>query len=175
MPSHPRSEPQRTPSPDAPGPRTARRVHAADWLDRLAPIDLRRPREGAAAELALSRADWLGPEDRALVEAVLRDGVCVTTLARAAGAEPRALRRRFAALVNRLLDERTAFVARAIPAMSATRAKVARGCFLRGQTQREVARANRLSLHTVRAHRQAIQALYELARDGATNIDRTWR
>ncbi len=163
MPDH--AEPTRT-------ARTApRRTVSADWLDQTTGVDLRRPRDRQAADRLVLRADWLAPADRDLVLAVLRDGQTIAALARLHHADPRLLRRRFAALVARLLDERTAFVARTLPTLRGTRARVAKAFYLHGRTLRAIADEHNLTLHVVRAHRQAIEGLYEAAR----NNPRAWR
>lgn len=161
-----------------------RRTRPTPWLDTLAgAMDLRRPRDAEAAQRVIDRADWLGPSDKALVLAVLRDGLPVSDLARVQESCPRSLRRRLAAAVARLTDDRTVFVARhltAIAAANPTRARVARAFYLQGQTMRAIAKAHKLSLHTVRAHRLAVEGMYEAARSAPTTNtaprpDRTWR
>lgn len=163
-----------------PKPTERRRTRPSAWLDTMAGgLDLRRPRDAEAARQVVDRADWLSPPDRALVLAVLRDGQAVTDLARVLEGNPRALRRRLGAAVARLTDERTVFVARHLPAIEAaspTRARVARAFYLQGQTMRAIALANRLSLHTVRAHRLAVEGMFEAARSNPpAHPDRSWR
>jgi hypothetical protein len=179
--------PERQPARTSRSARSPRRTHAADWLDRTDAIDLRRARDAQAADRVILRADWLPSPDRALVLAVLRDGQSVAALARIQRTNPRTLRRRLAAAVARLSDDRTAFVATHAASMPRTRALVARGLYLRGQTLRAIADAHALSLHTVRAHRQAIDGMYEAwraagrpapaSRDGAPHTlpDRSWQ
>lgn len=180
--------------------RPRRRTYAAAWLDELGALDLRRPRDAEAADRVIHRAEWLGPADRALVLAVFRDGMTVTALARANDACPRTLRRRLHAAVSRINDDRAAFVVAqttAMPAVSGTpsppaitgvRARIARSIYLHGCTMRALADTLDLSLHTVRAHRQAVDALYDAWKHQGAAVttitprptkpaspDRTWR
>jgi lambda repressor-like predicted transcriptional regulator len=178
--------------------RPRRRTYTAAWLDDLGHLDLRRPRDSEAADRIIQRAEWLGPSDRALVLAVFREGISVTALARAHDACPRTLRRRLAAAVARLNDDRTAFViahttampgmpgVSGQPAITGVRARIARALYLHGSTMRALADDLQLSLHTVRAHRQAVDALYEAWKHRAathathatqkpTTPDRSWR
>ena len=170
---------------DSSQPPARRRTRPTPWLDTVAGgLALRRPRDADAAQQVVDRADWLNPSDRALVLAVLRDGQSVSALARVQEGCPRSLRRRLGAAVARLTDDRTVFVARhlgAIAAANPTRARVARAFYLHGLTMRAIATAHKLSLHTVRAHRLAVEGMYEASRaepksPAATRQpDRTWR
>ena len=167
-------QPARPPAPPSTGPRARRGSTPTPWLDRASPVDLRKALDAEAAERIALRASWLAPADRSLVLAVVRDGHSLAGLARATGRDQRALRRRFARSVSRLLDERTAVVARALPTMGRARAGVARVFYLEGRTLREAADELGLGLHTVRAHRQAIEGVIEAARR-ADAPDRRWR
>ncbi|MCC5822896.1 MAG: hypothetical protein LAT64_04775 [Phycisphaerales bacterium] len=174
MPDQPVRKPTR-PSEHAPAPARRRTVASAS-LDRTSPLDLRKHRDAEAAGLLVLRADWLSPADRALVVAVLRDGQSVAAMARATGMDPRSLRRRFAQAASRLLDDRTVFVARLLPSLTGTRARVARAFYLEGRSLRAIANEQRLGLHTVRAHRQAIEGMYEASRRHSDpGIDRVWK
>jgi transposase-like protein len=161
---------------------TRRRTKSSPWLDTLGGgLDLRRTGDAAAADRVVDRADWLDGPDRALVLAVLRDGLSVADLARIQDACPRALRRRLGAAVARLSDPRAVFVARnlaAIGAASPTRARVARAYYLHGRPMRAIARTHNLSLHTVRAHRTAIEGMFAgatAANEHTPRPDRAWR
>lgn len=130
-------------------------------------VDLRRRRTRQAAQTLAERACLLPPDDRALIEAVFRDGHAVAHLAaliagqadRAARA--RTLRRRIRRLTARLLSREYAFVAEQLPDWSPTRRRVATACILHGRSIRDAAAELRLSLHTVRRHRAAIAELLE--------------
>jgi len=159
------------------------------WLDRLTPLDLRRARDAQPVDRVLARADWLAPAERDLVLAVLADARPIAQIARDTGANPRVLRRSFAGAVARLLDERTVFVASTLPRLRGLRARVARAHYLQGQTLRAIAQADGSSLHAVRAHRVAIESLYDAYRSrrqprpatptaspsNPTLPDRSWR
>ncbi len=152
------------------------------WLDRLTPLDLRRPRDTQPVDLILARVDWLAPPERDLVLTVLRDARSISAIARDTGANPRILRRTFAGAVSRLLDERTVYIAATLPRLRGLRAKVARAHYLQGQTLRAIADADRASLHAVRAHRVALESLYDAYRSRRqprasipSTPDRSWR
>ncbi len=174
-----------TAQPDStqPHPFPARRgATPTAWLDRLTPLDLRRPRDTQPVDLILARVDWLAPAERDLVLTVLRDARSISAIARDTGANPRVLRRSFAGAVARLLDERTVYIAATLPRLRGLRAKVARAHYLQGQTLRAIADADRASLHAVRAHRVAIESLYDAYRNRRkprapipTTPDRSWR
>lgn len=154
---------------------TARRTLPSGWMDHHA-LDLRlTQRDPETTRLVLLRVAWLTPEDRALVQAVLRDDHSIAALARMSRQDPRTLRRRFAAAVARVLDERTAFVARTLPTLTGARARVARAFYIEGRTLRDIATEHNLGLHTVRAHRQAIEGLFEASLNPSPTPDRAWR
>lgn len=154
---------------------------AADWLGGVAgSVDLRRARDAGMTERVLARAGWLESGERTLVEAVFRDGRSVAALARAAGREPREMRRLVARAVERLLDDRAAFVARRMGDWPAARARAAREIFLNGCSLREASRRLGISLHSTRVHRDAVEGMYEaeraaLKRAQRTGLDRGWR
>jgi len=138
----------------------------AQTLEALAgpdPLDLRRRDRQDAARRISSLADWLPPADAALLHAVYSAGQSVTELARIAGLSPPALRRRVRRLAARVLSEKFLFVARHLGGWPPTRRRVARLCVLEGVSMREAARRLGLSLHTVRKHCHAIDALFEAA------------
>ncbi|GIK18576.1 MAG: hypothetical protein DYG93_06245 [Leptolyngbya sp. PLA2] len=133
-------------------------------------VDLRRRRSREAAETMIDRARLLPPDDRALIEAVFRDGLPVARIAALAtgDSEPadhstraRTLRRRIRRLTTRLLSREYAFVAEQLADWSPTRRRVATACVLHGRSIRNAADELRLSLHTVRCHRAAIAELVE--------------
>lgn len=130
------------------------------------------------AELLVERSAWLPPIDRALVEAVFGEGLSVAAYVRrsvdrgtpvvpaagdpdAVGAESlcRSARRRLQRIVQRLTSDRFAFVVARRNTWSATRRRVAMACGVHGLSLREAARHLGVSLHTVRRHMQAVDAL----------------
>lgn len=191
MPAEDRSQPDHA---HQPARRPRRRTYAAGWLDDLGHLDLRRPRDAEAADRVIHRADWLGPSDRALVLAVFRDSMSVTDLARAHDTCPRSLRRRLAAALARINDDHAPFVIAHTttqlgpPAITGVRARIARAVYLQGRSMRAIADDLGVSLHTVRAHRQAVDALYDAWKHQGSPVasltkpanpnrspDRTWR
>ena len=129
--------------------------------------DLRRKHRRELVEAVLQASPYLPDQDRALLEAFYRDGRPVAELAALAGCTPRVIRRRIRTLVARVLSPRFAFVAHHEPRWSPTRRRVARACVLGGRSLREAADDLALSLHTVRRHHDAINALFETLARGA--------
>lgn len=133
--------------------------HAA--LDAGVESDLRRRRRREHTARLVERAVWLPPRDRALVEAVFRDGHPVTDLARLTGDCPRSLRRRVRQLAARLTSPRFLFVVHHRDLWTNSRRRVGTACFIEGLSLRAAARELQMSLHTVRRHTDAIEAAYE--------------
>ena len=123
--------------------------------------DLRRRHRRDMVDRVLAAAAHLPDEDRLLVEAVYRDGRSVVDLATISGAEPRTLRRHIRRLIARVLSPRYAFVALHAPDWSPTRRRVASACVLAGRSLRAASADLSLSLHAVRRHHDAVNALYE--------------
>lgn len=126
--------------------------------------DLRRRAPRDLADLLAQRAEWLLPEDRALIRALYVDNLTARHIAQLRGASPRSVRRRVHTLVQRLLSPRYEFVARQLERWSPTRARVARACVLEGHTLRAAAERLNVSLHTVRRHMDAVAAQHEALR-----------
>lgn len=124
-----------------------------------AAADLRRKREGAMAERVGHRAAALPKRDRALLDAVYRDGRPVVELAAIMNLPAPVVRRRVRTLVRRVLSPEYGFVLANRDAWTPTRRKVADACVIEGLSIRTAAAKLRLSLHTVRAQRSIIQAL----------------
>lgn len=95
-------------------------------------------------------ATALAPPDRTLIEAIYRDGRTVRDLARLMGLPRRTLQARVEALMRRLNDPLYQFVATKGELLPRDCRCVARRVVCEGQSQREAARATRLSLHAVR-------------------------
>ncbi|MEO0965103.1 MAG: hypothetical protein AAFY08_08280 [Planctomycetota bacterium] len=95
-------------------------------------------------------ATALAPPDRTLIEAIYRDGRTVRDLARLMGLPRRTLQARVESLMRRLNDPLYQFVATKGELLPRDCRSVARRVVCEGQSQREAARATRLSLHAVR-------------------------
>lgn len=130
-------------------------------LDPAEAGDLRRRRRADDAERLVIRAQWLAEPDRALVEAVYRDGQTTVELARLLETDARRVRRRVKKLVGRLASPKAMFVAQHGERWSPMRRRVAIACVLHGRSLRESADELGLTLHTVRLHAHAIDALFE--------------
>ncbi|MGD9693158.1 MAG: hypothetical protein AB7G17_10245 [Phycisphaerales bacterium] len=133
-------------------------------LDRIDPdrvADLRRRHGREETERVLALAEHVGAEERALLRAVFEGGVSVGELARVRGCPVRTLRREVRGLVRRVTDPRFVFVLSRREGWGAGRRKVASACVLQGLSLREAAREAGLTLHTVRRHMGAIEALFD--------------
>lgn len=126
--------------------------------------DLRRKRQRGLVEVITLRAELLPAHERALVEAIYREGASAKDVALLRGAPPKRVRRELRRLVQRLLDPRFLFVARNRESWPRQRRKVATTCVLHGLSMRDAAARLELSLHTVRRHMQAVQTLFEAER-----------
>jgi hypothetical protein len=140
------------------------------------PADLRRKRRRAFADRLLALAEHLPTHDRTLIEASYRDALRVVELAALVGgrepgeAQVRAMRRRIRVLVRRLLDPRFEFVVHALAntegipraPWSPLRARVAREFYLQGRTMRAIAAETRESFYSIRRHRDAVEALFDM-------------
>lgn len=122
-------------------------------------LDLRRRHSRELAERLVELAAHTNPEDRALIEAVYRDGVTAARLATLSGRTPRAVRQRIRTIVTRLLSPRFAYVLAHGDAWPTRRRRIADACVLKGLSIREAAEALGLSVHAVRRQLDLINAL----------------
>lgn len=127
--------------------------------------DMRRRQHGAWVDRVLDRAEWLTKPDRALVESIFRDGRTAVEIAHLTREDPRAVRRRVRRAVNRAMSERLAFVMRSRSGWTSVRRRVADLTIVEGISTRLAAERLGLSYHTVRRHREAIDALFHASRD----------
>ena len=122
----------------------------------------------------LARARWLPPADTALLEAYYADGLTIRRIAEMLDDSPRAVSRRLRILVERIHCPRFLAVARAAhpdPELrrlfgepdpnlwTPTRKRVADAVYIRGLNMRHASQHLHLSLHTVRRHIDAINAI----------------
>lgn len=154
----------------------ARGGSSARGADHGDPADLRRRRRRAFADRLLALAEHLPAHERTLIEASYRDALRVVELAALVGgrepdeARVRAMRRRIRVLVRRLLDPRFEFVVHALAntegipraPWSPLRARVAREFYLHGRTMRAIAAETRESFYSIRRHRDAVEALFDM-------------
>lgn len=140
-------------------------------------LDLRRRVEALASGRLIRRAHWLDPHDRELILAMFDRGQNATSIAIASRSSPRLVRRRIKQLIARLNDPRVAYVVAHQGHWGRTRQSVARDLFVRGCTMRQVSERLGVSLHCVRKHRDAIEAMAAAAQDDArtSRTSRTWR
>ena len=123
-------------------------------------IDLRRKRarEDAAAAL-LRHADWLTPDEQALLRAVYHDGITISDLATMSGRSHAAMRARLRRIVARLEDPCFTFVLATRESWPPAMRRVATACFLHGWPMRRAAVQCNMSIAAVRRYRDTIAAL----------------
>ncbi len=157
--------PPQTPIRPAPSQIPATPHHLPDLSlpdpDPIQASDLRRRRSRLLADRLVSRADFLLPEDRALIRAVFRDGLTAQAVARAARVSPRTTRLRIRLLVRRLLSHRYTFVVAQRDLWPAGRRRVATAHILQGRTFRQTAAHLRMTVHHVRRELAAVRALID--------------
>ena len=124
------------------------------------PLDLRKRPDRDLAEKLVELARWTLPEDRALIEAVYRDGISAARLASLNGRSPRAVRQRIHTIVTRILSDRFMFVLRQRDNWPTRRRRVADLCVLRGMSMRQASESLGYTLHTVRRQLDVINALF---------------
>lgn len=131
----------------------------------------RRQRWRAGIDRLLERSELLPQEERELINAVFRNGTSVVRLAKLSGrpSEARRLRRRIRLIVERALSDGFAGMARSLSRGEAgdwprTRKRVGELLYIEGKTLRQAAVELRRSVHWVRAHRAALEAIFESER-----------
>ena len=129
--------------------------------------DLRRRQRAELVGRLLERVAPLPLPDRLLVEAVYRDGRSAVEVAALVRLPARLVRRRIRRVVRRALSERFAFVALHAEQWPGDRRRVAEACVLAGQSLRDAAHSLGLTLHQVRRQWNAIETLFQSARQQA--------
>lgn len=124
-------------------------------------VDLRRRERREWAELIAARAEFLLPEDRALVEAVFVDGLDASSAAARVGGSARTVRRRAKAIAERVLSREFEVVMRERERWPRMRRLVATSCVMQGRTLRDAAAHLRVSLHVVRRQMDIVRELVE--------------
>lgn len=117
------------------------------------------------AERLVALAEFLSPEDRALVRAVYAHGRPITESAALLGVDRRRLGARLQRIVGRCLSPEFAFVVSRKDHWTGPLWRVSEACVLRGLTLRAAARELRLTVHAVRRQRAIAQAMYRGARE----------
>jgi len=135
-------------------------------LDPHLASDLRRKRTPGLIERVVERAALLPDDDRALLLAVYRDATPARTIAALRGVDPRRIRRRVRALVQRVLSPSFEFVLAHAGEWPRTRKRVAVAIVIEGRSLREAAERLGVTIHTVRRHIEAIRLLERASREG---------
>lgn len=123
--------------------------------------DLRRAVPADLARTVADRAHWCMPEERALIDAMYRQGLTATQIAQLRSEPAPAIRRKIRAVVQRVLSPKFVFVLRHRDQWPPMRRRVATACILQGRTLREAAAHLRLSLHAVRRQMDAIAGIFD--------------
>jgi DNA-directed RNA polymerase specialized sigma24 family protein len=118
------------------------------------------PRKRSLAEQVVARAYLLNSTDRAFLLAAFDDGRSAADLGRLTGVSPRSVRRRLRRLADRVLSSRFLFVGKAMHRWPPTRRRVAEAVVLRGLSMRQAAQEMKISVYVVRAHMNAINAMF---------------
>ncbi len=142
-------------------PRVASRASGAGARRRAVAIDLRRKETRELGEVIVARAEFLLPDDRALVCAVFGEGMDSERVARLRGETARGVRRRVRKLAERVMSREFEVVAGHRDAWPRARRLVATACVLQGRTMREAARHLRMTLHEVRRQMDLVRALVD--------------
>lgn len=152
-----------------------RTLDAGTWIDGLdQSLDLRRKATHALSTRVVERAHWLSPKDCELVLAYFERGMHASEIGTLLGYEPKYVRRRLKQLVFRLEDPRCAYVVTHRNAWTPKRRAIAEDLFIRGRSMREVSKAHNMSLHTIRKHRDAIEAMAQASLE-ERSPSRAWR
>jgi DNA-directed RNA polymerase specialized sigma24 family protein len=153
-------------------------VGTGEWLENAEDtLDLRRKRDSGFSDRMVRRACWLEADDRELVLAMFERGHSAKAIGSMLGQPARVVRKRLRLLVARLSDPRVAYVVAHHNTWGRSRKLVARELFLNGHSMREVSQMLNLSLHTVRKHRNAIEAMTQASQTSQadSSVSRTWR
>lgn len=124
--------------------------------------DLRRRIDRSQADRIVARAAFLPHRDRALLEAYFLHGRTVKDIALANETETRRVSRKLRRLAVRVLSERFTFVVQRMHVWAPSRRKVATAMMLCGQSMREAAETQHMTLYSVRRHHDAICAQFEM-------------
>lgn len=120
--------------------------------------DLRTTR-ARSASIALGRAEFLDPDDRALIEAYFARGLTSTQIGLMLGAHNKTVLSRLRRLILHMRSPMFEFVMRHMRTWPTPRARVAREVYLAGRSRRATAQSLGISIHAVRRHCDAIREL----------------
>lgn len=140
------------------------RYHFDSLPQKEQKVDLRRRQSRSFSELLVSLAQFLPPQDRALVLAIHNHGKSVRETATLLGQPPRAVGRRVHQLVARLTQPVYRFVLLHAKEWTPPVRAVATAVFIHGKPLRSAAHALGLSYHQARRHRDAVLVMAQAAR-----------
>lgn len=108
------------------------------------------------------RVEYLDPQDRDLVDAVVLRGVPVSVVSGLTGASQTSLRRRVQTLLKRMKSKRFVAAMRSLPYLDADEACLARLAYCQGHSQRQICREMKTTCHAVRRGLDKVSAKIRL-------------
>jgi DNA-directed RNA polymerase specialized sigma24 family protein len=129
--------------------------------------DLRRKAKADCIRDLVDRASFLPAADRELLRTVQDYGRPIRELAPILGLTPRALSRKFHKILRRAKSPEYAFVVTHADSWPERTRRVAKCLWVDGLSTRHTADKLRLSLYTVRQHRDFVRGLYAAAQEAA--------
>ena len=149
---------------------------AGAWIGNLdETLDLRRKTSRDRSARIIRRAHWLSPEDREIVLAYFERDMCASEIGQLLKVDPKYVRRQLKQIVHRLEDPRCAYVVANRNAWTPKRRAIAEDLFLRGRSMRDVSKTHKTSLHMIRKHRDAIDAMAHADQQQYQRPTRTWQ
>lgn len=124
-------------------------------------LDLRRRLDTDRTRLLLTRAAWLPPAERWLIEGVYLRHLSLKELASLNRTPARTLRRRIRWITLRMLTPEFAYVALHRGGWRPQLKAIATACFIEGQALRTTARRMNIPYHDARSLRAAVQAMVD--------------
>lgn len=137
-------------------------------------LDFRRRREGELSTMVVRRAHWLRGRDREIAISFFQRGMHATEIASMMRMNARHVRKRIKQIVLRLRDPRCAYVVAHASGWSPRRRQIGEDLYIHGHSMRRISEQRGLSLHAVRKHRDAIDAMAMAAQQGYARPSRAW-
>ena len=153
-----------------------RQCGMGDWISHgYKGVDLRRRRDADLSRRIARRAHWLDKHDREITLAYFERGLTASQISEMSNEDARHIRKRLREIVLRLEDPRCAYVVANRNAWTPKRRAIAEDLFLRGRSMRDVSKTHKTSLHMIRKHRDAIDAMAQADQQQYQRPTRTWQ
>lgn len=133
----------------------------AGTFDPAAAGALRRARKRQQCDAIIAGAEYLSPDDSALLRAVYADGRSSEELSALIGVRGRAVRRRVQRLTARIASPLFVFVVSHLESWPTERRDVAAACILRGRSQRAAAGELGMRVFAVRRELDVVLGVFE--------------